>query len=79
MAYPRGLKIHIDGVEFASTGLCVEERITGTYSSRRWIAVAPTHENGIRHSPRLVAEEGIKGLRERADRQRLHAQRQGHD
>lgn len=80
MPYPPGLQLTIDAVPFVTTGRAVKETLDGTYYSRTWVAVQPatTNGNGHHHS-RLVDERGIKGLKERADRERLHTQRQEQD
>lgn len=73
VSYPSGLVIDIDNQPFETVGRAVEETMPGQHSIRRWVAVAPVTSNGIRLRPRLIAEEGVRGLKRRAERAKLEA------
>jgi len=75
VSYPAGLEISIDTTSFVTLGRAVEERPPGRYAVRRWVAVAAVGSNGLRHPPRLIAEEGVRGLKQAAERARFQQER----
>ena len=72
--YPPNLEVVIDSEVYLTSGAAIVERLPGSSRSRTWVQVTPLTSNGHRLSrTRLVAEEGVPALRQRAERQRhLH-------